>query len=387
MYNEDIFNSASIEGMLAAPGEKWHRDPPNVVPMWLADPDFPTAPFIKKALINAVQDEDLYYGFDTPVREKMAEKIKRVNKLDVTKDNVMVTLGVNPAMWLAIKYACKEGDEVVVTDPMYFPFFEAVEATTTKTKPVHWKLHEEEGYRFDVERLKKLITKKTKLIFVCNPHNPSGRVMTKEELKGIADVAVDHKITVMADELWEDIVFDDRKHLTLASLGPEIADLTMTSWGFSKTWGIAGLRIGYLATTNLKMMENLSKLAKGIMRGSTTLSYAAAMPTLDPHADYWKRDMMKHLHHIRGICYKRLEEMGCAVPELQGTYLAFPRFDVDMTTDELHRLLFEKAKVSLIEGTKFGPEGEKHLRMTIATSEQILNEALDRIEKTLKTLK
>ena len=387
MYNEDIFNSASIEGMLAAPGEKWHRDPPDIIPMWLADPDFPTAPFIKKALINAVQDEDLYYGFDTPVREKMAEKIKRVNKLDVTKENVMVTLGVNPAMWLAIKYACREGDEVVVTDPMYFPFFEAVEATTTKTKPVHWKLHEEEGYRFDVERLKKLITKKTKLIFVCNPHNPSGRVMTKEELKGIADVAVDHKITVMADELWEDIVFDDRKHLTLASLGPEIADLTMTSWGFSKTWGIAGLRIGYLAATNLKMMENLSKLAKGIMRGSTTLSYAAAMPTLDPHSDYWKRDMMKHLHHIRGICYKRLGEMGCAVSELQGTYLVFPRFDVDMTTDELHRLLFEKAKVSLIEGTKFGPEGEKHLRMTIATSEQILNEALDRIEKTLKTLK
>jgi len=387
MYNEDIFNSASIEGMLAAPGEKWHRDPPDIIPMWLADPDFPTAPFIKKALINAVQDEDLYYGFDTPVREKMAEKIKRVNKLDVTKENVMVTLGVNPAMWLAIKYACREGDEVVVTDPMYFPFFEAVEATTTKTKPVHWKLHEEEGYRFDVERLKKLITKKTKLIFVCNPHNPSGRVMTKEELKGIADVAVDNKITVMADELWEDIVFDDRKHLTLASLGPEIADLTMTSWGFSKTWGIAGLRIGYLAATNLKMMENLSKLAKGIMRGSTTLSYAAAMPTLDPHSDYWKRDMMKHLHHIRGICYKRLGEMGCAVSELQGTYLVFPRFDVDMTTDELHRLLFEKAKVSLIEGTKFGPEGEKHLRMTIATSEQILNEALDRIEKTLKTLK
>ena len=386
MYNEDIFNSASIEGMLAAPGEKWHRDPPDVVPMWLADPDFPTAPFIKKALINAVQDEDLYYGFDTPVREKMAEKIKRVNKLDVTKENVMVTLGVNPAMWLAIRHACKEGDEVVVTDPMYFPFFIATEVT--KTKPVYWKLHMDDGYEFDIERLKELVTRKTKLIFVCNPHNPSGRVMTKEELKGIADVAVDHKITVMVDELWEDIVFDDRSHVSFATLSPEVADLTMTSWGFSKTWGIAGLRIGYLAATNMSMMDNLRKLSQGIMRGSTTLSYAAAMPTLDRHSDYWKRDMMKHLHHIREICYKRFEEMGCVtVPELQGTYLVFPKFDVDMTTDDLYKLMFEKAKVSLIEGTKFGSEGEKHLRMTIATSEQILNEALDRIEKTLKTLK
>jgi bifunctional pyridoxal-dependent enzyme with beta-cystathionase and maltose regulon repressor activities len=386
MYNEDIFNSAGIEGMLAAPGEKWHRDPPDVIPMWLADPDFPTAPFIKKALINAVQDEDLFYGSDAPVREKIAEKIRRVNKLNVTVDNVMVTLGVIPAMWLAVKHACKEGDEIVVTDPMYFPFFTAV--NVTNTKPIYWKLHMDEGYRFDIERLKEQITKRTKLIFVCNPHNPCGRVMSKEELKGIADVAVDHKITVMVDELWEDIVFDDYKHITLASLNPEIADLTMTSWGFSKTWGIAGLRIGYLAATNMKMMDNLRKLGQGIMRGSSTLSYAAAMPTLDPHSDYWKRDMMKHLHHVRGVCYKRFEEMGSVtVPELQGTYLVFPKFDVDMTADDLYKLMFEKAKVSLGKGTEFGPEGEKHLRMTIATSEQILNEAMDRIEKALKTLK
>jgi cystathionine beta-lyase len=98
--------------------------------------------------------------------------------------------------------------------------------------------------------------------------------------------------------------------------------------------------------------------------------------------------MMKHLHHVRGVCYKRFEEMGSVtVPELQGTYLVFPKFDVDMTSDDLYKLMFEKAKVSLGKGTEFGPEGEKHLRMTIATSEQILNEAMDRIEKALKPLK
>jgi len=131
----------------------------------------------------------------------------------------------------------------------------------------------------------------------------------------------------------------------------------------------------------------LNALGQGIMRGSTTLSYAAAIPTLDPHSDYWKRDMMKHLHRIRGICYKRFEEIGCVtVPELQGTYLVWPRFDVKMTTDELYKLIFEKAKVSLGKGTEYGSEGEKHLRMTIATSEQIFNEAMDRIERTLKAV-
>ena len=386
MYNEDVLNTATIEGMLAAEGEKWHRDPPDVIPMWLADPDFPTAPFIKKALINAVQDEDFLYNAPSNLRtrEVMAEKINRKNGLKLTRDNLYITQGVNPSMWIAIQYAAKPGDEIVVTDPMYHPFYAAVEVC--KTKPVYWKLHEEEGYKFDIESLKNVVTDKTRLIFVCNPHNPSGRVLTKEELKGIADVAVDNKITVMVDELWEDIVYDNRPHISLASLSPEISDLTITAWGISKTWGLPGLQCGYLGSTNKQMMDTITKSARGILRGTSTLSLVAARSALDRHSEYWIRDIMKHLHNIRGIATKRFTEMGCTVPELQGTYLLFPRFNVKMTHDELYKLIFEKAKVSLGTGTEFGPEGTMHLRMTIATSEAILNEALDRIERTLKTV-
>jgi len=138
MYNEDIFNSMTIEGMLAGPGRKWHRDPPDVIPLWLADPDFPTAPGIKKVLLNAVHDEDFLYGDSTPALEAMAEKVKKVNHLDVTKDNVMITQGVIPGMWLAVRHACREGDEVVVTNPMYGPFYTSIEVT--RTRPVYWKL-------------------------------------------------------------------------------------------------------------------------------------------------------------------------------------------------------------------------------------------------------
>jgi cystathionine beta-lyase len=386
MYNEDVLNSATIEGMLAAPGIKWHRDPPDVIGMWLADPDFPTAPFIKKALINAVQDEDLLYNTDVKAKEAMVERVNKKNGFKLTKDDIYITQGVIPAMWLAIQNSgAKPGDEIVVNDPMYYPFFTAVQ--TCHMKPAYWKLHEEDGYKFDIEALKKVVNKKTKLIFVCNPHNPTGRVMTREELKGIADVAVDHKINVMVDELWDDIVFDDRKHISLATLSPEIADLTITSWGISKTWGLPGLQCGYMGVTNKEMMTNCQKLAKGVLRGTTTLSLAAAQATLDRHSEYWIRDIMKHLHTIRGIATKRFTEMGCTVPELQGTYLMFPRFNAKMTHEELAKLMQEKAKVGLGTGTEFGPEGEMHMRMTIATSESILNEALDRIEKALKTVK
>lgn len=385
MYHADIFSSATVEGMLEAPGRKWHRDPPDVIPLWLADPDFPLAPSIKRGLLNAVHDEDVFYNTDIPAREAMAEKIVRRNKLEVQPDNIMLTQGVIPGMWLAIKEACEQGDEVVVTDPMYFPFFTATEATNTQ--PVHWKLDFESGYEFNIEALKELITPKTKLLFVCNPHNPCGRVMTEEELKGIADVCVDHGIKVMVDELWEDILFDGRQHVTLASLNPEIADLTSTSWGFSKTWGVPGLQIGYFVATNMDMMENFQKHAKGAMRGTNTLARAVAPIMLSQELDYWKKDMMDHLTKIRGLCKQRLEEMGdIIVPELQGTYLMFPKFNYNKTSQELYDHFFEKARVSLSLGSQFGPEGDGHMRMLIATSEEIINEALDRIEKTLPGL-
>ncbi len=386
MYNEDIFNSMTIEGMLTAPGVKWHRDPPDVIPLWLADPDFPTAPGIKKALLNAVHDEAFLYGTPRPAMEAAAEKLKRINNIEVPPENVMMTQGVKPGMWLALKHACREGDEVIVTDPMYGPFYTATEVT--RNRSVHWTLSMEEGYKFDTERLKELITPKTRLIFICNPHNPCGRVMTEDELKGVADLAVDNKIFVMVDELWEDVIYDGRNHISLASLNPEIADLTITSWGFSKTWGIAGLQIGYLATTNKVIMQNLRDLATGILRGTNTLALAAAPVILGEGLDYWKRDMIKHLEKIRELCYKRFSEMGNIItPKLEGTYLMFPKFDYGMTSDEMDKFLFEKARIRLNPGSHFGPNGEEHMRVLTATSETIMNEALDRMDKALATLK
>ncbi len=385
MFNADIFNSATIEGMLAAPGAKWHRVPPDVIPLWLAFPDFPTSPAIRKAVQRAVDDEDFVYGDDKKARAAIVEKTNRRNGLKVDGENIMITQGVIPSMWLTLQYATKPGDEVVVTDPMYFPFFTAVE--TCKTKPVHWKLEMEDGYKFDSEKLKALITPKTKVIFVCNPHNPSGRVMTKEELKAIGDIAVDKKITIMVDELWEDIVLDGRKHTTLASLSPEIADTTITAFGFSKMWGVPGLQVGYMAVTNKAIMNELNKIAKGVLRGTNNIALATVPEMCDYHNDYWKRDMMAHIEKMRAIATRRFTEMGCKVPELQGTYLMFPKFPIKKTSVEFEKHLRENAKVALSTGTEFGAQGESHMRVLIATSESILNESLDRIEKGLKSFK
>jgi len=380
------FNSATIEGMLAAPGKKWHTHPPDVIPVWIADPDFPVAMEIKKALLNCIHDEDLFYKFDEPTMAVMAEKVTRRNGLEAKEEDILITQGVIPAMWLAVNHACKAGDEVIVTDPMYFHFYTAQEVTGTT--PIRWPIDMEKGYKFDEEALKELVTPKTKLLFVCNPHNPAGRVMTKEELKAIADIAVDNEITVMSDELWEDIIFDGREHVTLASLSPEIERLTMTTWGFSKTFGVAGLRMGYTCATDEEMMASLRRLAEDITRTTNNMAKAAAPVMLDHRLDWWRRDVVEHLEMIRGICYKRLDELpNVTYPELEGTYLMFPKFDYGKTSDELYEYMLEEGKIGFEPGSKYGAGGEGHLRLCIATSETIINDVFDRLEKALAKLK
>ena len=385
MSYSKYFNSATIESMQSIPNSKWLRYPKDVIPLWLASPDFGIAPEIKEALINAVKSDDLYYNNDTDAKEAMAEKINRVNEMQVTADDVMITQGVDPYIWLAVREACNPGDEVVLTDPMYGEFNNVMDPLGVK--PVYWQLEYEEGYRFDPEKLKTLIGPKTKAIGVCNPHNPTGRVMSKAELKAIADLAVDQGIKVFVDELWEDVVFDGRKHITLASLNPEIERLTSTAWGVSKTFGVAGLYLGYLCTTDRDTLIRFKKYGKCIQRGSSTLARAAAPTMLDSTLDWWRREMMIHLHRIRDICLRRLNDIhGVHLPRFEGTYVPLIKFDYGMTSREMFEYLLREAKVALAPGSNYGAKGEGHQRICLATSESIIQETIDRIETALKPL-
>jgi bifunctional pyridoxal-dependent enzyme with beta-cystathionase and maltose regulon repressor activities len=161
---ETVFNSATVDGMLATPCGKWHTYSSDVIPVWLADPDFQVAPEIKRVLSDAVHNEDLFYRNDTKVREAIVRKVSERNDLKVIADDIMVTQGVLPSMWLGTRYACQPGDRAIVTDPMYFPFYTALK--TTDVQPIYWTLDEGDGYRFDVDALNELVTKKTNSFYV-----------------------------------------------------------------------------------------------------------------------------------------------------------------------------------------------------------------------------
>lgn len=369
-------------------GVKWSEYGRDVIPMWVADSDFSVAKEIKDSIIEAVRGEDLHYDDSSGLCEMMADKIRRVNSIPVNGGDVLITQGVIPPMWLVCRYACNRGGggEAVVTDPMYYPFFTAAE--TAEVKKVFWPLREEEGYRFDVEALKEAITPRTRLIFVCNPHNPTGRVMTKEELSAIADLAEDHDLVVMSDELWEDIVFDGREHISIASLNPEISDRTLTVWGFSKAYNIAGLQIGYAATTNKKMLKKMKHLSNGVFRETTTLSKAAAKTILSGKVDYYLKAELEYLQEAREYSVKRLREIeGVKSNMSEGTYLLFPRVrGYGMKSKALVKYLLEDARVGVSDGSEFGSNGEGHIRINVGTSPKVLEEGFNRVQKSLNKL-
>jgi aspartate/methionine/tyrosine aminotransferase len=269
---------------------------------------------------------------------------------------------------------------------MYYPFFRAVAATGTKS--VYWELDEENGYRFDIDLANEMVTDRTRLVFVCNPHNPTGRVMTKEELKGIADLVVDHDLILMVDELWEDIIYDGRKNTSLASFDSDVSERTITSYGFSKTYGVAGLQVGYLVATNRGMMKRIREIGAEVLRGTSTLSMTAARALLSDEVTYYKSALMEHLHEMRTLSMRYLKEMGgVTCNKLEGTFLLFPNLkSYGLTSSDMTEHLLKKGRVAVSDGSLFGSKGEGHIRVNIATSREILLEAFDRIGRALSAI-
>lgn len=193
---------------------------------------------------------------------------------------------------------------------------------------------------------------------------------------------------VLSDELWEDVIFDKRKHISIASLNPEIERLTMTQFGFSKAYNVAGLKSGYLCCTNNELMKGIKEQALAATMLPSNFAKAAGHVMIGGELRWWLDGMMTHLNKNRELCEKWFDSMpDVSYPKLEGTYLMFPKFNYGLKSEELEEFLVREARVRLEHGTVFGEHGEGHQRILIATSEAMLNEALERMERALRKLK
>ena len=367
---------------------RWAVQRAGVIPLTAADPDFPACAEVIAAVQRHLACGYVSYGPPEGLPElriAAATALAERHGLPCTPDTLLPTDGAASAIFLATRFALpRAGDEAIVPDPVDFLLERSVLAAGGVVR--RWSTA---GGVYDVAALEALVTPRTRLISLCNPHNPLGRVLRRDELEQIAEVALRHGLTILSDEVWSDIVYAPHAHVSMASLGADVAARTLTVLGFSKSYGLAGMRLGLLAAADPAQRAALMALAHAgdTAFGASTISQVAGAAALRL-GDDWRGRFVAHLRRRRDEAVARLNAIAgvsCALPE--GTFVAFPdvsRLGVDH--DELARRLLDDHDVAVVPGSAsfFGPGAAGHLRLSFATSRAILGEGLDRIDAGLR---
>ena len=368
---------------------RWATLPEGVIPLTAADPDFPSAPEISEAISAFAKDQ--YYCYGPP--EGLPDFKESIATYFQVKRNVPVSpafsFPVDSAaygIYLTCKAFLSPGDEAIIFDPVDFLFRYSIEAVHAKAIPFAIPPG---TIKVDFEELELLITKNTKMICLCNPLNPSGKVFSKEELTQLGEIACKHQLIILSDEIWSDIVFKPAVFTSIASINEEIRNQTVTITGFSKSYGLAGLRIGAVMAHNQQHFTLLmdASMHYSTIHGVNVLSQIAATTALNS-CGYWLDNFVDHLSNMRNLVVNELNTIPgfkCIAPD--GCYVAFTDITAtNKTSQEIHDLLLNEAKVAVVPGLKqwFGDGAEGYIRMSFATSEEILTDALGRVKKYLK---
>lgn len=356
----------------------------SVIHLEIGEPDFDTPVNIRQAAKKALDDGYTHYGPAAglpPARAAIAKHISQSRGIEVSPDNIVVTPGAKPIMYFVLTACVDPGDEVIYPNPG-FPIYESViEFVGAKAVPL--ALKEEKGFSFDVEDLRRLITKKTRLLILNSPQNPTGGVLSEKDLRQIAELAKEHDLIVLSDEVYNKIVYDGFKHYSIASI-PGMQERTVLLDGFSKTYAMTGWRLGYGA-----MPEGLAKLVTQLQINTTSctasFSQIAGIEALTgPQDDVDK--MVSEFKHRRDVIVKGLNAIpGIRCHKPLGAFYVFPNITgTGRSSRELADALLNEAGIACLSGTAFGKFGEGYLRLSYANSIPNLENALDRLEKFLK---
>jgi aspartate aminotransferase len=359
----------------------------DLIHMELGKPYADTPKHIKDATIAAIQDGKVHYS-DLPgipaLREAVAAKLARQNGMDVTADQVIVTNGLTHGSYAAFMAFIDDGDEVILLEPYYPQHIGKIELAGGVAVSV--PLDVANDYAIDAARIEASITDRTKMIVLINPCNPTGRVYTREELTALADVAIRHDLIVVSDEVYEEIVYDDAKHISIASL-PGMAERTVTLFAFTKSYAMDGWRIGYLAAPKAAVGAILKITANDVTHVNTFIQEGAlAALSGDPSVlallitdDREKRDrVVTRLNQISGVT--------CPWP--QGTIYAFPDVSqLGLSGQAFAERLMDETGVVVEAGSFYGPAGEGHLRFCFGSlSLEDIDLALDRVTSFVRQL-
>lgn len=356
-----------------------------IIHLEIGEPDFDTPSNIIEAAGTALMEGQTHYSPSAGIpqlRQAIAEYTAKTRGVEVTPDQVVVTPGAKPIMFYSILALAEEGDEVLYPNPG-FPIYESM-INFVGAKPVPLVLEEQRGFSFDVSKLREKVSPRTKMIIINTPQNPTGGVLTREDLEEIADVAREHDLVVLSDEVYERILYEG-EHVSFLSM-PDVQDRTILLNGFSKTYAMTGWRLGYgvmpeeLAVHIARLMTNSNSCT------ATFTQWAGVEALHGPQDSSYK--MVEEFRRRRDVIVPGLnaiEGIRCAMPK--GAFYAFPNVEgTGMTEKDFANYLMEDAGVAVLAGSSFGQYGRGFIRMSYANSIENIEKALARIEESVSRL-
>lgn len=355
-----------------------------IIHLEIGEPDFDTPANIKNAAKKAIDDGFTHYGPAAGLpqaRKAIAEYIARTRGITVAPENVVITPGAKPIMFFVVLACVDEGDEVIYPNPG-FPIYEsAIDFVGGKSVPL--QLKEENEFRIDVDDLKKLITKKTRMIILNSPHNPTGGVLTEPDVRAIAKLAIDHDLLVLSDEIYDHIPYDGHKPFSISSVAG-MQERTVILDGFSKTYAMTGWRLGFGVMPE-ELAKHVTKLQINSTSCTASFTQIAGIEALTgPRGD--AENMVKEFYRRRNLIVDGLNAIdGVRCLRPLGAFYVFPNITgTGKSSRELADILLNKAGVACLSGTAFGKYGEGYLRFSYANSISNIEKALERIGKVLK---
>ncbi|MBX7253677.1 MAG: pyridoxal phosphate-dependent aminotransferase [Candidatus Promineofilum sp.] len=360
----------------------------DVVALAGGDPDFDTPDYITAAAFQAIENGATHYPAPmkgiTPLLEAIAEKMATDNGITVKPgSDIVVTPGGKWALFLALSAILNPGDEVLYLEPVwvsYPPMIALVGGT-----PVAVTLPGEDNFRITADRLRAKVTPRTKALMVNSPNNPTGRVITKEEIDAIVEVALENDLYVISDEIYETVIFDGRKHLSPGAQ-PGMAERTITINGLSKSHAMTGWRLGWLAAPT-PIAKLATQMNSQTVSSAANFTMHAAVAALKGPKDTTRamRDEYQRRRDFMVPALNAIDGVECA--NIEGAFYLFPRFpNSRRTSAELAEALIDKAGIASVPGGAFGRSGEGHVRFTIATAMRDLEKAVEKLAKAARDL-
>ncbi|MFC4453303.1 PatB family C-S lyase [Deinococcus sonorensis] len=362
---------------------KWTLYPQEVLPLWVADMDFAPAPSIVAALKDRLEHGLGYHLLrgDPDLTRLLGARLEQQGVPPLPEGGMRFLPGVVPGLYAAVLGLTAPGDDVLSFTPIYPPFLSAIRdhGRTARTVPL---LQGELGWDIDWAALEQAVTPATRLLMLCHPHNPTGRVWTREELAGLAAFALRHRLWVVSDELHADLSFQG-PHTPFVTISPELEQRTLTVTGPCKAYNTAGLGIGAMYSHNLALLDRVTQASAGVMGHPSAMSVTMWRAALQDDGA-WLAAVLDQLRQNRD----RVTAWAATVPLLrysppEATYLAWLDLTRHPRAADMQAFLLSEAKVALNDGPPFGDGYQGFVRLNFATSPEILEEALTRIGRAL----